>query len=434
MIISATKLTAPQKEKHIATDKIKITFLGLFAFVCGLPILYTINLMGELYVTEVILPILTIILLFSSKENRVFQEKIFWMFVLSMIVMMISYIISDLVAGTSKLNYLRGWGRNAILFSDVICLSIIAATDKRYLWWYIFGISLGSIIYLQLTGVPFNNAYWKLLYCEPVLLLALIVVYFTPKFLSVWLAIVVGIFSFYMDGRSFGSLCILLAGMLWIRRGNPETLKISAKSLVNIVIAGTIAASLILIVLSQTNEGNSNRRDISSIGRFAALRIGVIAISDSPILGYGSWGEGTQKYANMLYKEIQGKLRELGQNNVPEGNFFLAHSQILQIWIEGGIFAEQLFVFYGYQLLGTLKKIILTRRFDYMSPFYCFLLLIACWHLIMSPYSGSHRLIISIAIAVICAVHAETSMKQSKNSQRDNVKNLGKKWPILQDH
>ncbi len=430
MIVSTIKSTEHQKDKHIPSDKINISFFGLFAFVCGLPSLYTINLMGELYATEVILLILTIILLLSGKEKRIFKEKVFWTFVLSSIVMIVGYIISDLVAGTSQVNYLRAWGRNAILLSDIVCLSVIAATDKRYLWWYIFGVSLGSVIYLQLTGVPFTNAYWKLEYNQPILLLMLVVAYFIPNFLSVWLTIAVGIFSFYMDGRSFGAICILLTGILWIRRGNPETLKISTKSLTNIVIAGTIAISLIMLVLTQTNEGYSDRRDVSSLSRFAALRIGVTAITDSPVIGFGSWGEGTQKYAAMLYKETQSELRELGQSNVHQSQSFMAHSQILQIWMEGGIFAAQLFIYYGYQLLISLKKTILTRRFDYMSPFYCFLLIMGLWNLFMSPYAGSHRLNIAIAIAIICAINAENSTEKPEKILIIPVKHLGKKWPV----
>jgi hypothetical protein len=423
--MSSIDSTNFKKNEIIDFDKINISFFGLLAFLCGLPILYTINLMGELYGTEVLLPIFTIILLFSNKEKRIFQEKIFWMFVLSIVVMMIGYIISDIVAGTSAHNYLRGWGRNAIFTLDAISLSIIAATDKRYLWWYIFGVSIGSIIYMQLTGVPFTHANWKLAYCVPILLLMLISVYFISDLLAVWLAIAVGIFSFYMDGRSMGSVCIFLAGIIFIRRSNPETLKISAKSLANIFIVGIIATLLIVIVLAQTNEGNSNRRDSSSLGRFAALRIGVIAISDSPILGYGSWGEGTKKYAHMLHLEIEAKLHELGQNNVPEGDFFLAHSQILQVWIEGGIFAEQLFLFYGYQIIVALKKTIFTRRFDYLSPFYCFYLLMSFWSLFMSPYNGGHRLGIAISIAIICALNTESTNERRKNNLNSNrtVKN-----------
>lgn len=408
MIVSETKSTIHQKDNLIATDKIKITFFGLFSFVCGLPSLYPLKLMGELYTTEIILPFFTLLLLFSGKEKRVFQGKIFWKFVLSMIVLIIGYMISDLIGGTSQFNYLRGWGRNAVLLSDIICLSIIATTDKRYLWWYIFGMALGSIIYLQSTGVVFTGPNWKLAYSQPVFLLMLVAAYFIPNKLTIYLVLAMGIFSFYMDSRSFSSICILLAGILWIRQGNPETFQTSKlKGLGKIILAGGIGIYLVISIMAKTEEDFGNRRDMSSLSRAAALRIGVIAIMDSPILGYGSWGEGTKKYAAMLYKETQSDMRELGASNLHQGTTFLAHSQILQSWMEGGILAAQLFIYYGYQILASLKTTILRRRLDYMTRFYCYFLISAFWGLFMNPYSGSHRLGIAFAIAIICAINTE---------------------------
>ena len=415
MIVSSIQSNNYQKDKYVPNDKINITFFGLLSFVCGLLILYPLNLMGELFGTEVILPVFTIILMISGKEKRIFQEKVFWLFVISTLVMIMGYIISDLLAGTSQHNYLRAWGRNAVLFSDIVCLSIMAATDKRFLWWYIFGVAVGSIMYLQSTNVPFSNAYWKLAYSQPILMLVLVTGYFVPNIVTILLTLAVGIFSFFMDSRSFSTMCILLAGILWIRQGNTETLTISKKSVAKILFACTFAISIIILVMSLTDEDFGNRRDTSSLGRTTALRIGLIAISDSPIIGYGSWGEGTKKYADMLFKETRIELRQLGQSNYQRGNTFMAHSQILQSWMEGGIFAAQLFIFYGYKTLASLKIIILKRRFDYMTPFYCFFLISAFWGLFMSPYAGSHRLSIALAIAVICAIHVESTIENRKS-------------------
>ena len=410
MIVSSIKDMVPQVNKNVETDKINISFLGLLSFLCGLPSFYTINLMGELYATEVILPILTIVLLLSGKEKRIFKEKIFWAFVFSTVVMIIGYIISDLIAGTSQFNYLRAWGRNAVLLSDIVCLCIIAATDKRYLWWYIFGVSLGSFIYLQLKGVPFTGPNWKLVYSQPILMLMLIFGCFIPRLLTIYLTLAIGVFSFYMDSRSFSSMCIVLAGILWIRHGNPIAFNVNKiKGFIKFFLVGGIAIWLIMLIMAETSGEFNNRRDISSIARFAALKIAVIAIIDSPILGFGSWGEGTKKYAEMLYNETQSDIHQLGQNDYRQGSTFLAHSQILQSWMEGGIFAVQLFIYYGYKILVTLKKIIFTRRLDYMTQFYCFFLISAFWAVLMSPYAGIHRLGIAIAIAIICTLNVEIS-------------------------
>ncbi|MCQ8119700.1 O-antigen ligase family protein [Methylomonas rosea] len=416
MILSSNKNSSAsvdvEKNYYLKVDRIGFGFFEILAFFCGLPYFYTINVFGELYATELLLPVTAVILVFFRGERTVFKEKLFWMFLFSIIMMIVGYMVSDLMAGTSKSNYIRAWGRNIILLSDFISLSIIVAANKKYAWWYVFGLALGSILYLRLTGVPFNNAYWKIEYSQPVLLLVFVVGNFLPNFLKVWLAVLIGVFSFYMDGRSFGVICLLLAAMLWVRLGNQDGLRISGKVLLNIALSGAILFSIVVSVLEQTDQEFSARREASSLSRFAAIKIALIAIGDSPIIGYGSWGEGTKKYADMLYEQTVREQREVRQSNIRRGKSFLAHSQILQSWMEGGILAVQLFMFYGFQLLVALKNLITIRRLDYVYLIYGFFMLISLWHLFMSPYSGNHRVNIAIAIAIICAVNAGSIHKK----------------------
>ncbi len=172
---------------RIKPDKMRIGFFELFAFFCGIPYFYTINLFGELYATELLLPIMALLLVLFRGERAIFREKLFWLFFFSILMMIIGYMISDLMAGTSKANYIRAWGRNLILMSDFIGLAIVVSADKKYAWWYVFGVALGSVIYLKLAGIPFDNAHWKIEYSQPVLLLVFIVGFFLPNFLKVWL-------------------------------------------------------------------------------------------------------------------------------------------------------------------------------------------------------------------------------------------------------
>lgn len=396
-------------------DKVNFSVFGLLSFICGMPSIYVVNLMGELYATEIALPFLTTILVFIDKNRRALINTKFWLFIISLFILTIGYYISDLAAGASAANYLRGWGRNAILLSDLICLSILAGTDKRYIFWYFFGFAVGSIVLLQLTGIPFTNYYWKLSYGSPVLLIILAIGYFVPQSINLIFLLLIGIFSFQLDARSFGSICILLAVILWIRRANPVSLKIRLTSVVNIIVAASFAVIIVLYIMIRTNEDYSARRDISTLGRTVSLRVALIAIRDSPIIGYGSWGEGTKEYAAMLYKETKKEYLRLGQSNIHKGNTFLAHSQLLQSWMEGGILAAQFFIFYGYQILSTLKYIIINRRYDYISTLYCFFLIGSFWDLFMSPYNGIHRLNIAIAISIICAVSVEKTIERKIN-------------------
>lgn len=396
------------------SDKLNITFFSLFAFICGLPFKYVLNLIGELYATELLLPILAVMLLFSGKAIHVIKQPIFWSISLACLVMMMGYIISDLVAGTSPSNYLRAWGRNAVLLSDLLAMTMIAGSDKRYIWWYILGTAIGSLIYLRINGVLLDNYSWKLGgYGRATLMIVMAIGYLIPNILTVGLLICVGIFSIYMDTRGLGATCLILAGILWIRNVNPKKLHISIKSLTTIFVAGAIVISIILIALTQTDDEYSNRRGESNTGRFGAIKIGIIAISDSPLLGFGSWGEGTKKYATMYQKETDRELRQLGQSNIRHSQSFMAHSQILQSWMEGGILAAFFFLFFGYHLITSMKRVAFDRPLDYLTLLFTMILFTSAWHLVMSPYAGSQRLAIAMAIAIICVLKIE---KYSINS------------------
>ncbi|MDD5578212.1 MAG: O-antigen ligase family protein [Methylobacter sp.] len=395
-------------------DKLNITFFSLFVFICGLPSQYILNLMGELYVAELLLPILAVMLLLSGKTIPVLKQPIFWGFSLAWMSMMMGYIISDLVAGTSPSNYLRAWGRNVVLLSDFLALAILAGSDKRYLWWYILGTAIGSLIYLRINGTLLDNGTWKFGYGNATVMSVLAIGYFIPNLLSIGLLICIGIFSIYMDTRGLGSSCLILAGILWIRNANPEKLHISIKSLTTIFVAGAVVISIILIAMTQTGDEYSNRRGSSNTVRFEAIKIGIIAVSDSPLLGFGSWGEGTKKYAAMFHKETDRGLRQMGQSNILHSQSFMAHSQILQSWMEGGVLAAFFFLFFFYHLIKSLKYVVFDRPFGYLTLLITLILFSSAGNVIMSPYAGSHRLGIAMAIAIICILKIE------KNRQSDD--------------
>lgn len=405
LISSATlpNKTKVSEKTLVVEDKIRLTFFSLLVFASAIPWAQIINVGGELYVTELLLPLLAVIVLLLGK-SQAFREKIFWQFIVACILMMLGYIASDLVAGTSSFNYIRAWGRNVLLFIDFIALVIIVGSDRRLLWWLVLGMVSGQLLSLILNHVPIQD--WKFGYAQPLTLMVLLFSYYIPLRVSVAILLVLSIISIYMDSRSSAAFSLFVAGFIVIRLKNPAGLKLSLSSIFKIGTVGTVLIILISTLLSQTQNEFSDRRDASSTGRFTALRVGAVAISDSPILGHGSWGEGTEEYANMVYKDMKKKMAELGRN-WKRADTFRPHSQIIQSWMEGGILAAAFFFFLGYQLVIGLKGVVLTRRLDYLSPLYVFLLLSSLWHLLMSPYGGGHRLQIALGIAVICILYIE---------------------------
>lgn len=364
--------------------------------------------MGELYAAELVLPVFAIMLVVSGKASSTLRSAIFWKFFLAGMVMIVGYMISDLIAGTSQQNYLRAWGRNAVLLSDLLALSVMAGSDKRYIWWYIFGVTIGTLIYLQTHGIVLNNYTWKLEgYGRAILMLVLLLGYFLPNLMTIGLIVCFGLASIYMDSRSQGAIALLLAGLLWVRKANPVKLNISARNMAKFVIAGIVVLLMILVAMAQTGDEYSDRRGASNVERFGALKVGLIAITDSPLIGFGSWGQGTKKYAEMYRKETEKDLRHLGQTYIQYTDTFMPHSQILQSWMEGGILSAFFFLFFGFKLLASMKYVVFGRYLDYLTPIYIITLFGSAWNLVMSPYSGNHRLGIAMAVAIVCSLTIE---------------------------
>ena len=212
-------------EKSHAVEKIRLTFLSFLVFAVGIPSTQTLNLVGELYVTELLLPLLAVgVLIFG--RSQVLREKVFWQFVIACFVMMLGYIISDLVAGTDSSRYLRAWGRNLLLFTDLIALAIIVGSDKRLIWWFVLGIATGSLFFLALDGVTFSDQ-WKIGYGQPLILMMILLSYFLPFRVTIVGLIVFAVISIYMDSRTLSAFCLIVAGITYIRIKKPGGFKLN---------------------------------------------------------------------------------------------------------------------------------------------------------------------------------------------------------------
>ena len=77
------------------------------------------------------------------------------------------------------------------------------------------------------------------------------------------------------------------------------------------------------------------------------------------------------------------------------------HSQILVALAEGGVFGATFFFAYGVFLLWGLWFCITDAPWDWVVPVRIFVLLIAFWNLLMSPFSGTHRVEIAMAVALL---------------------------------
>jgi hypothetical protein len=385
---------------------------GLLSFACGLAAYQVLKVGGELYLAEICLPVLALGVAFMPGRIPLTRNRVFVTLCIAGCLMLIGYMVSDLAAGTGADRYLRGWSRVFAVVVDMAALTVIASNSRWNLWWFLLGSGISGIATSVAQNVPL--AHWKLHYGEPAALLAINAFSMLPNVVSAGMSVAFGAMNIALDYRSAGVFMLVVACVLLIgtkRRGGRSRTRMALK----LAVGGAAAAILVVAVLNQTaneylNRGisNSERREISDLNRFAAIAVGAQAILESPILGYGSWGEGTADFAHDLRKKTQGAMVEMrAQHSIVSGDVFLAHSQLIQAWMEGGVLAGAFFLLYGFYLVREGVFLVFARPLDRFTGIYVYFLISGLWHLFMSPFAGSMRLHVAAVVAVLVLLSHE---------------------------
>lgn len=397
-------------------EKFKINLAGLAALLCGATNDIVFNVVGEFYLSELLVVLLALIFTLLKSSKGVSNTRVFWAFVLVGWITLLGYMLSDIYVGTEPAQYFKGWGRVIILMSDCVAIMILAIYNRQMLWWFMLGTGLGGIIFLYLTGVPFNV--WKLGYGERFAMVFLTLLALLPKRSWPILLVGYGIFNIWLDYRNLGAAIIVVAAIIWAGAKRPD------KRLISLIVYSVVALIAGLVTVNLTQDEFKVRRVDSNIGRSAAIIVSLHAISDSPFIGYGSWTINA-KYAEELREKIEEKRKQVEYSDefthLYTGNSFQAHSQILQAWIEGGLLGAMFFIFYGYKLLQTALWCALRRRMDEYSPVFLFILIMGLWNLVASPFLGFERIQIAMAVGVIVAIAIERKRTEAVKTPSSNI-------------
>jgi O-antigen ligase len=380
-----------------------LNWFAAAAFVSGVASARIVNVIGEVYVGELLLIQFAFLLLLLGGIRPLLALPAFGVFVQTAVLMLLGYMLSDIYRDAHPAQFLRGWARIILVTLDFVALAAIVAHDKRNLWWFVLGLALGSIGQLLVRGVPIMSpAGWKFGYSTPLVSLLACLSCFVPIRLACVAFVALGVWNIFMDFRILGAICVLVAAMLWVR--SEGTTRLSGQQMLRSLMVCMIAGSIVTGAMLATQDEFSKRREQSNAGREAGLTVAAWAIMESPIIGYGSWPMDA-RLVNLYRQEME----EEGQLT-PEGartGIFAAHSQVLQAWVEGGALGVLFWLYYGYWLLRSGWYAALHRPADAFSPIYLFFVVYDFWHLLMSPFSGPTRIPIALGVAIICACAAE---------------------------
>jgi hypothetical protein len=380
---------------------IPLSFIGLAAFICGLCIDVRLEVVGEVYLVEPLLCMLALQRVLSRGAGSHFVPSAFTSFLVAGLLTFCGYLLADLVAANEPWQYLKGWGRVALLIVDCAALMIVAAQGRKVLWWLVLGIGIGGIASLLLQGVPLTQ--WKLGYAEYVALLVVTLSALAPPLVSIPLIGGFGAFCIAVDYRSLGAACVLVAGaMVWQAMGRRQSRAAWLRGLGPIALFVIVGAAL-LFLLGATKEDYRDRREASTVGRYVVVMVALRAISESPLVGYGSWAIADQNYTRMIRDEVQHRVESSSTRQYAEDNLvrsLMPHSQLIQVWLEGGILGLSFFLLYGARIARALQWFTMRHPLDAVAPLYVFFLVEGAWNLVASPFLGSHRVHIAITVAI----------------------------------
>jgi hypothetical protein len=381
---------------------------------------FTISLVGEMPISELLLLLTAGWAVLVATLNHALPGPLFHLRFLRVLLVcqgiaFVGYIIADLYWHSALRDVARGWSRMIFLAIDVFALTYLFGRSRGNLLWFIGGQAIGDCVHTVLFGALFGDT-WKFGYGLPITYGGLFVGSFLGP-LGALLAAGGGcVTHFLMDFRSAGGLCAGLAGIATLQLF-PRGWRVWLAPLGAVL---SLAAVITLYEYAQARNGGGEHASRSDIERSAMIQAAGEAFLQSPFIGHGSWFSRSHVYENFALIRDE-KVREArvggfaGANDASDA--IALHSQILVALAEGGILGGAFFIAYGLGLLCTLWREALYEMWRRETPVRLFVLLLAVWNLLLSPFSGAHRVNIAMAVCLMLVMQAEASSARAEDAR-----------------
>ena len=374
-----------------------------------------VRIVGRLYLGELLL--FGLALTTPLWFRRLRPREGLWVagFLLLSALYLAALVVSDLYRGTPPGDYLRGWTRAALFIGNTLGLLVLGFRRPMRLVWWIGGLALGLLAVQGVQGT-LGLADWKIGAGFPVTLLVLVGIDGAKRASGYLSLSLLAVAHLLLDFRSLAASCLLVALALYFTRRRQRTGRplLSLRALA----AGAVAVAMFVLLyvanVGVTRSGDDliERRAGSNIQRLAGLAVGVDMISQSPVLGYGSWPRNANAFSQWVALQEQLGSTLTGENltraaiEAGEEDLIMTHSQLLQAWVEAGLVGA---IFFSAQVLalGWLAyRAMRDATMPRMLPMLLFWSIWTLWALLFAPFSGVIRLqnAISLVLAAACVL------------------------------
>jgi hypothetical protein len=400
------------------------TAVALFLFGLGANIYYQI--MGYLAFTEIALIIIVpAALIFGGFE---WQEHKIRVCVTLLALWLGSALLTDFLRGTFWQDALRGASRPIFLGAVMLVAYRLLRPNPGAAVWFYLGLIISNTISMyafkpgsidvteQFYDITISGEFEKQGIGIVMSVLPCLLFWKGSRYPMVMgsLTAVVGILSVFLGSRSAGGI-MFVAGIavvityrfLPIGTGR---FQLPMRTILLLLLVGAVGALGALelyktaaskgwlgeVANKKYFEQSQNRFGLLLGGRMDVLS-GVLAIADSPVIGHGSWPLDTKGYmvhaAEIANADLDPAYREAldaGLVRIP------AHSQILEPWVEHGLFASFFWLYLVWLLIRCSLQGVFVR--PVLFPAVVLLLLSRWWDMLFSPFGG--RVAVGTAFAL----------------------------------
>jgi hypothetical protein len=415
-------------------------FLDWFSFLCPLFLFQEIELVGRLFLSELLLVIILPLLII--KKGKLLLQPLPRTIIILGILWLSNQIITDLIRDTPFSDWSRGWAKITLLILDFLSIYLLLNNDVRRITLFTAGFAIGGILdyFISPTEHLIVDP-WKFGLSFSVIFLVVLLLQWRKiarlQKLSVLIISALGLFSIYIGTRSIGASLIVSAVYLYIHQ-KPKLRRWLGKYLslgriiVLVIVASLSVWSLIALYSKAADSGwlgedaqNKYRIQAGTFGGIGVLLGGRAeimassqAIMDSPIIGHGSWAKDPKYKLYLLSLYDIGY--EINQSAILEGESDLipSHSHLFGAWVEAGILGALFWTWVFILIIRTLYQMFKIEHT--LLPLLVVTLVMATWDILFSPFGALGRLKFGFFLTLFLAAHRFIQQYET-NHQKDKT-------------
>ncbi len=344
--------------------------------------------------------------------------------------------VTDVVRASAPADYLRGWSRILVLFSNFLALVLLIRGRPGRIAAFAAGSVVGHSLALVIQA-PLAEIGWKFGFAGPVTTAVLLLCALPPvlrsahSLLTPALLAALGLLSLYLDFRSwalalFMSGAFLLAPALQRRAGFRLRPLSPGRAALVVGLLGLAAFGTLKLYSEAARqdwlgpaaeakyEAQAALGDLGILlgGRSEGL-VSIQAIQDAPFLGHGSWAQG-RHYAE-LEQMLLYQLGFVDRIADPKTDLIPTHSHLLGAWVEAGLGGALFWLGVLVMIANALRR--LYAADDPLRPFAIFLLILFVWDILFSPFGAFRRL--SNAFILVVMLYGQQLAADGANAVPD---------------